>query len=335
MFDQLTVRDWREAPAHVIEPLLAAEMATWRRELHWDVRAAWHVIEPARCAGRLPGLIAPGSNGQSEGWSCFFSDRDSLQVMAFVAANPTATSRLLQSLLASVDAQSVNVITFFVRLAAPALERTLRARGFELAEYRYLVREPAATALPVRNPGRHNLSDLAERLALDGDEDCRKAIADLLARAYRTSTELRAFAPYGTRAEWREYVGNLLGTYDCGLFLAPASFALRRPGEDHLDGLVITTKLDDDTSHVAQLAVDPGERGTGAGGELLRAALTAAADRGLPRTTLLVSASNVRALRLYEAHGFVNRAAFLAARRFQPRRLTSVALATGGASTRR
>jgi ribosomal protein S18 acetylase RimI-like enzyme len=160
-------------------------------------------------------------------------------------------------------------------------------------------------------------------------------LADVLARAYRTSTELRAFAPYGTRAEWREYVTSLLRTYDCGLFLAPASFVLRSRNHERLDGVVITTKLDEDTSHIAQLAVDPSERRTGAGTALLRAALAAAAARGLRRTTLLVSASNTAALRVYESHGFVNRAVFLAARRVQPRRLRSVALATGGASTRR
>ena len=53
------------------------------------------------------------------------------------------------------------------------------------------------------------------------------------------------------------------------------------------------------------------------------------------RATLLVSAANSRALALYETEGFQPRASFVAARRYQPRRFTSVALATGGVSTRR
>jgi ribosomal protein S18 acetylase RimI-like enzyme len=51
--------------------------------------------------------------------------------------------------------------------------------------------------------------------------------------------------------------------------------------------------------------------------------------------TLMVSSENREAAALYETLGFRDRADFVVAVNRQPRRSTSVALATGGANTRR
>jgi ribosomal protein S18 acetylase RimI-like enzyme len=329
----MTATNWHLLAPSVVEPLLHEEIAAWRGELHWDIRKSWQVIEPARRAGRLPGIVVTDGADRSEGWTCFFADRRTLQVMALVAASSESTVELVDALLAAAGTEATDTITFFVRAAAPGLEACLRERDFEVARYRYLVKEKTSGVFfsCTRKKDSRGLFT-PEPL---GSGTISDQAAALLERAYATSPELRAFAPDGTPTEWREYVANLLGTTDCGTFLPEASFLLPGAQPGCLGGVVITTQLDDETAHIAQLAVDPFERRRGLGRQLLEAALTAASDRGLVRTTLLVSAANVRALSLYEAEGFSDRAVFLAARRCQPRRFTSVALATGGASTRR
>jgi len=332
----MTLHDWRVLPPGVVEPLLAAEIDAWARDLHWDVRQSWAVVEPARRAGRLPGRVVMDSSGRPQGWTCFFADGRSIQVMAIVATSAAATARLVESLMTSPQADTAETISCFVRGNAPGLDACLRAMGFQVGEYRYLVRESApcpdqTTSGPAGRP--HTIRRWSAGSSAHGGAVAYQDVASLLERAYAASPELRAFAPHGTSDEWHDYLENLLDRIDCGRFLPEASYVATGP--EALDGVVITTRLDETTAHIAQLAVDPSARARGIGRALLDAALGAAAACQLPRTSLLVSDANARALALYAGQGFVQRASFVAARLAHPRRLTSVALATGGASTRR
>ncbi len=131
--------DWRGLPDADIEPLLQAETEAWRGDLFWDVRDSWQVIQPARRAGYLPGLVARDPTGRHQGWTCFFVDRRCLQVMIFVSSSGPATTRLVDLLLASPHAQSALEVSFFVRDGAPGLAASLEARAFETEDYRYLL----------------------------------------------------------------------------------------------------------------------------------------------------------------------------------------------------
>jgi ribosomal protein S18 acetylase RimI-like enzyme len=86
------------------------------------------------------------------------------------------------------------------------------------------------------------------------------------------------------------------------------------------------------TGHIAQVAVDPGMQGRGVGARLVTGAMAAFAAGGFSRVTLLVSEENHRAVGLYTGLGFRNRASFVVALNRQPRRLSRVAPAVGGAN---
>ena len=301
--------DWRALPDADVEPLLQAETEAWRGDLYWDVRDSWQVIQPARRAGYLPGLVARDPTGRHQGWTCFFVDRRCLQVMIFVSSSGPATTRLVDLLLASPHAQSALEVSFFVRDGAPGLAASLEARAFETEDYRYLLADLTAGPAGGR-AGRVGSRVKAQHVI---DAGFRDAAARLLARAYAPSRELRVFAPHGTLDEWRDYVGNLLHSRDCGSVLPSATMVARSPGGE-LEGLVITTKVSDGTAHIAQCSVDPDARGRGCARQLVHEALKAAARVGCTRATLLVSATNARALAIYEDFGFRDRGRFLAAR---------------------
>jgi ribosomal protein S18 acetylase RimI-like enzyme len=159
-------------------------------------------------------------------------------------------------------------------------------------------------------------------------------VSALFARSYADAAEVRAFAPRGTRAEWQEYTASLVGSSGCGRFLPEASLVVDGPSGRPVAATVVST-IDRGVAHLAQVVVDPGARGRGLGERLVADASAAAVAAGCHTMTLLVAAGNRRARALYDRLGFVERAAFVVGLSAQPRRLSSVALATGGASTRR
>jgi GNAT superfamily N-acetyltransferase len=124
-------------------------------------------------------------------------------------------------------------------------------------------------------------------------------------------------------------------TDGCGVFLSDASFVIAGGGDDgRIIAAIVTTSVARDVAHIAQIAVDPAFQGAGFGRRLIDAAMSAASARGFSRMTLLVADDASAARALYAGRGFLETATFVVAGS-QPRRLSSVALAGGGASTRR
>ncbi len=125
----------------------------------------------------------------------------------------------------------------------------------------------------------------------------------------------------GTLAEWAQYVAQIIKTPGCGRFLPAASVSVQHPADDRLRGLVLTTTLQRDTAHIAQLAVDPAYRRRGLARALVEDASRRASAAGCWRVTLLVADDNTAARDLYASLGFEPVAHFLHATRHAPNRL--------------
>src|SRR6186997_2445531 len=96
--------DWRRSPPDTIVPLVSTEIACWRRELDWDVSESWCVIEPARLAGQLPGVIAWDEDGRPSGWTSFLVHANTVQVIALAGRTAAVTLSLLDAVLDSPEA---------------------------------------------------------------------------------------------------------------------------------------------------------------------------------------------------------------------------------------
>lgn len=59
-----------------------------------------------------------------------------------------------------------------------------------------------------------------------------------------------------------------------------------------------------DEAHIMNVAILPEYQGLGYGNEMMKSLLDLTAEQGLPNVTLEVRRSNVRAINLYEKHGF-------------------------------
>jgi GNAT superfamily N-acetyltransferase len=312
-------RDWRTCDASDVTPLVEAEVRAWRQSLSWDVAEAWSVLEPARLAGQLPGLVAFDAEGRPAGWTAYLPHSGHLQVMALVARDGATASALVADMLESAEARTCASVIFCVRDAAPGLADILRQRRFEVDVYRYLVRD-LADVVPMPHAFDH----------WQGHDD---AMAALCAAAYRDSAGVRAFAPDGTWPEWQQYVATLVQGTACGWFLPELSLVVPtdvparalREGPTSLPPVrragvqagVMLTDLGTGAAHLAQLAVDPAARGRGLGRQLVSAAI-GEASRFYNQMSLLVSGANEPAVRLYASLGFQDHATFTVASRSSP-----------------
>jgi ribosomal protein S18 acetylase RimI-like enzyme len=317
----MTCDDWRALPKREIAPLLEAEILGWQEQLGWDVRDGWRAIEPARAAGALPGFVARDSSGRVAGWTFFLEHFGSLQVAALAADTRDAAAALVDATLASDAAARMSACVWCVRGATPGLAGALAARGGDVMRYLYL-------SAPARAP--RSASPHIVRLWRD-DDDVR--VAGLCERAYGDTGQVRAFAPHGTPDEWRDYIHGLRHTQGCGRFLPPVS--LVDAGTGRLRAAMVVTEISHDNAHLAQIVVDPSARRQGWGRRLIGEALRRAGALGYQRLTLLVAEGNGQARALYDGLGFAAQAAFVVAVVRQPRRLSNVALASGGESTLR
>jgi ribosomal protein S18 acetylase RimI-like enzyme len=311
----MNVRDWRTLSSAAVAPLYQSEIARWDAVLHWDTRANWRLVEAARAAGTLPGVVALDASGAVQGWAFYLLHHAALQVGALVCRSPAATGAVLGAMLDSAEAATASSITLFTFADAPALMGELRQGGFTISHYRYLqVSLPDGPAPLLSRAGRlgPDPHTSPERPAGRGWQPGDLVpVAKLLSRAYGAPDASRPFVRRGRSEDWVEYVGQLVTTRGCGVFLPEATVIGESP--DGVDAVVLATHLGAGTAHLAQVAVEPTAQGSGRGRRILAAALTNLQAADYLRATLLVSAGNGAANGLYDRLGFEETGRFIAA----------------------
>lgn len=290
---------WSLAAPGELAPAFAADADRWRHDLRWDTRDLWDAIERARTSGRLDGLVHRDDAGHVAGWTYFVARGGEVHCGALEATTPAATAALVEGLLATPAGAAAERVLLFVYSSAPALDDVLRRQAFDLVPYDYRVRA-LGTSTRGAAPGRAwDLRDL-------------DATAAVLQAAYPRTDPRRPFAPHGTTAEWRQYVGDLVMGQGCGRFRPTLSMAV--PAErGGLDGVALVTDLGEGTAHLAQIAVRPSARGTGLGAAMLDAITRQAAAAGFRRVSLLVERDNARAAAMYARDGLAVQATFVCA----------------------
>ncbi len=311
----MTYIDWRDVPAEEIRPLYEAETARWQTGLDWNLQPSWDIVEPARAAGRLPGLLARDRHGRTAGWAFFLLHGDILQIGALVGDRAAVVRGLLDAILASPEAALARELSGFFFPQGSAEQAAFVRRRIPVFRHLYLRRPLTADDRPA---GEVDVTG-GIRLRTWTPHDA-VAMVRLLARAYHKAPNVRCFAPHERLEEWAHYLGQLVRTSACGEFRPEASFIAERTATREPVGLVVTTALAPETAHVAQVAVDPELTRAGLGGRLVRAACGAARAAGQTQVTLVVGDDNVPARALYDRLGFQEAASFLFACRQTPLR---------------
>lgn len=305
----MTFEDWRDCEPAEIAPLYAAECARYRAALSWDLAPSCRIVEDARRAGRLPGLVLRAPSGAIAGWGYFIVHDGVLQVGGLVADSASRLRRLLDRVLQSHEAAAARSLTAFVFPVSPSLQSAFERQRFSVEPHPYLSR-PTASLEGESGPALGS-EFVVRPLAQTDPAD----VIRLTARCYEGQSEARCFAPDGRLDQWAHYLGQLLATPACGWYLPAASFAVERRDTRQPVGAVITTAISEDTAHIAQIVVDPGCRRAGIARALVAAALASSRKAGHARLSLIVSGDNDPARRLYDRLGFQEAGSFIYASR--------------------
>lgn len=303
----MTFDDWRDVDPAELQPLYDAESRRWSAALGWDLAPTWTIVENARRAGHVAGLLARGSGGRVAGWTFYILHEGILQIGGLVGAQASTVRALLDRAMQSPEARLARSFSAFLFPASASLPSALVRQRYAVAEHPYLLKPLVDDEAP---------GDLSPDLRLRTLADVDPAdVVRLLARAYAGLPEARCFAPDARLDQWARYVGQLLTTPAIGRYMPSASYAVVRRAENQLAAVVITTSLSPDTAHIAQVVVDPTCRRSGVARYALLAASAAARAAGHSRMTLIVSRDNEPARTLYGRLGFVETACFLYASR--------------------
>lgn len=306
--------DLRQLPAAGLEPLLDEEISCWRRQLHWDFSATANML--MRYAGyrSLDGLAL--LDGEELAGYCYWviEGRKALIGDLFVRSEwqgPQAENALLRGALDTLSCWSdltaqpglptagwlrrIEAQLMMVRMHGPQV----LPQGPVPAAYRrfFMVAnlEPSVRLRPISPPPGFKYERWSPAMA--------RGLAQLVENAYRGHVDGRINDQYRSAEGAKRFLDNISSYPGCGVLQPSASWVLiDQEGSAH--GLALCTSVAPRTGHVAQVCVSPSLRGTGAGYELMRRALTSLSAAGLEEASLTVTAANERALALYQRLGF-------------------------------
>lgn len=306
--------DLRQLPAADLEGLLEEEVECWRRQLHWDFTPTASMLMRNAGYRSLDGLAL--LDGEDLAGYCYWvvEGRKALIGDLFVRSpwigGPSENTLLRGALdtlagwpdltaqpglpaagwLRRIEAQlmmlSIHGPQVLPHGPAPAAFR----RFFMIGEL-----EPSVRLRPISPPPGFRYERWSPTMARD--------LARLIEASYHGHVDGRINDQYCSAEGAKRFLDNISNYPGCGMLQPAASWVLIDP-EGVPQGLALCTLVAPSTGHVAQVCVSPSLRGTGAGYELMRRALTGLLAAGLQEASLTVTAANERALSLYQRLGF-------------------------------
>lgn len=309
---QLEVLDLRHFSAAQLQPLLMEEADRWQRRLFWDYSGSTSVLLKYLDSRVLPGFVAL-RRGKVAGYTfaVFEAAKAVLgDVYAFGegegASNPvceTLLTHLLEMLQAApgVDRIESQLLMF----PTGALGRQFSERGFLPHPRLFMVLDLTELRRPSLSAG-----DLPQGITLEPWQPALyDAAAELIHLAYVGHVDSGINDQYRSVHGAQRFLHNIVRFPGCGIFDPESSWVLRntRSVNTHapdLLGMVLCSRVRQDSAHITQLCVSPALRGLGLGPALLRHCLLGLEAAGVKSLSLTVTESNDGARRLYEQHGF-------------------------------
>jgi ribosomal protein S18 acetylase RimI-like enzyme len=303
--------DLRELPPLALTNVLAEETEVWRQHLDWDFRSSAALVNRFQDSRALAGS-ALLVRGEPAGYSYFVCEDHKGMIGDLFLMRDHADPSNEMLLLASVVEQIVNT---------PSIHR--------IESQLMMLRRPRLSTLPFRrwvrvfprlfldldltrpNPLPHGKA--ARHVTIDNwIERKHEDAAHLVATAYRDHIDSEINDQYRSPGGARRFLSNIIQYPGCGSFFQPGSFLAFSSGTTRLCGICLTSLVASDVGHITQVCVSPGERGNGVGYELMRRSIEAMTRAGCRLASLTVTASNTKAIQLYESLGFKVRAEFAA-----------------------
>lgn len=296
------VVDLRTVSAESLAPVLDEEIAAWRSELDWDLRASAELVRRFVHMQALSGF-ALRRGREIAGYSYYVCEEGKGLIGDVYMMRRYRTVDNENALLgASLDAMwrtsGVRRVEAQLMMISSPLARAVPQQNWFHSFPRCFMEVPVAgvVALAARPPKGLNLVRWTEARQ---DETAR-----LIAAAYRGHVDSRINDQYRSPAGARRFLMNIVQYPGCGNFFAPASYAAVDAATGDLRGVSLASLVSFDVGHITQICVANSERGKALGYELMRHSMLALAAHGCRKVSLTVTASNENAIRLYQQMGF-------------------------------
>ena len=313
--------DLRHFSASSLRPLLDEESRVWSQRLNWDYRGSAELLLQYLDSRVLPGYVAV-ENGRISGYIfCVYEGYKAVIGDVFAAPASHAQIDAQGNSGSHQDAAAEVRNELLLRL----LEMLKNTPGVTRIESQLLLHPHGAHQQVFENAGfeiherifmEWPVRDGASRAVLEEVQVPREmtlrrwsetdlsAAARLIATSYEGHLDSHINEQYRTVSGSQRFLHNIVRFPGCGYFDADASLALVEPGSTELAGLLLCSRVRDDVGHVTQICVAPQHRGRGLGRLLMVECARSLAKRGFSLLTLTVTASNRRAVSLYEWLGF-------------------------------
>jgi ribosomal protein S18 acetylase RimI-like enzyme len=308
------VVELRRVAADDLTPLLEEEAGDWRAGLDWDFRPSADLVRRFVHMQALGGFAYMANSARGPrlaGYSYYVCEEGKgligdLYVMREYRTAETEGALLNAVLGAMWHTPGVRRIESQIMLLGSPMERVVPYPKWFRAHQRQFLEIPQASilALPARRLPQF-------RIGL-WTEPWQEATARLIARSYQGHVDSSINDQYRSISGARRFLTNIVQYPGCGTFYGPASYAATDITGHELHGISLASLVASDIGHITQVCVDPADRLTGLGYELMRQSLAALAAHGCRIVSLTVTSANESALRLYQRMGFAHRRDFAA-----------------------
>jgi ribosomal protein S18 acetylase RimI-like enzyme len=323
---QFELLDLRHFSAGSLRPLLIEESRIWSERLHWDYRGSAELLLQYLDSRVLPGYVAV-ENGRIigyvfcvyEGYKAVIGDVFAMAPREAGPENPVSAdsddaaaeirneliSRLLEMLKNTPGVTRIE--SQLLLHPHGAHQRVFEDAGFEVHERIFMEwpLKPSVDAVTASSTAAGPPAALPPGLQMRRwSETDLSAAARLISASYQGHLDSHINEQYRTVAGSQRFLHNIVRFPGCGYFDADASLALVEKGSTELAGLLLCSRVRDDVGHVTQICIAPQHRGKGLGHLLMVECARGLTKRGFGLLTLTVTASNRRAVSLYEWLGF-------------------------------
>lgn len=309
---ELEILDVRHFSARQLRPLLEHESRVWQERLRWNYSDATELLLQYLDSRILPGFVALDRGKICgfafcvyEGYKAVVGDAFAIDNNALpaVATTHELLRQLLQVLRHSPDIDRIEAQLLLYDTAT--IEPPFQQAQFET--HRRLFME--VPLFP--QSGTQGVAALSGGLELRrwAPADYQPA-AELIHAAYAGHIDARINDQYRSLAGSLRFLHNIVRFPGCGIFDAKSSWVVVDRANGALIGVVLCSRVRNDTAHVTQLCITPRCRGRKLGAHLLHHAMADLARSGFEAITLTVTEANTPAVQLYLDSGFTIRHIF-------------------------
>jgi ribosomal protein S18 acetylase RimI-like enzyme len=305
----LRIASLRDTDLDGLEKLFDEQCQEWLDLLHWDYSRPSALIRDVARQRDLPGIaITAGSEVVGCGFwvveqgRCSIGDIYVAKKWRGARVDSTLATAILDELdetrgFRRIESQCVNV-------GSEGVNEVFVSRGFQRFSRLYMMMDPARETSMTSRRRLSPRSVFADVEIRPWRDEVFDGAAHVIYRSYRDEDDRLINSQYRTERGCGELLGVLTGHVWCGEFLPQVSAVAVNRESGRLVGVLIALRIAPGIGHIGQISILPEYQGAGVGRRLISAALSEFTRLDFNALSLAVTASNRRALGLYESCGF-------------------------------